>query len=135
VNDWNKQIIDEFHANGGKVGGPFEGAPVLLLHSKGRKTGKTYVNPLAYQRIDDKTVAVFGSKGGYPQHPDWYRNILANPSVSVEIGTETLDVVARDAKGDERERIWTKQKELMPGFADYEKATTRQIPVILLERR
>ena len=135
MNDWNKQIIDEFHANGGKVGGPFEGAPVLLLHSKGRKTGKTYVNPLAYQRIDDKTVAVFGSKGGYPQHPDWYRNILANPSVSVEIGTETLDVVARDAKGDERERIWTKQKELMPGFADYEKATTRQIPVILLERR
>ena len=135
MNDWNKQIIDEFHANGGKVGGPFEGAPVLLLHSKGRKTGKTYVNPLAYQRIDDETVAVFGSKGGYPQHPDWYRNLMANPSVSVEIGNETLDVVARDAKGDERERIWTKQKELMPGFADYEKATTRQIPVILLERR
>jgi deazaflavin-dependent oxidoreductase (nitroreductase family) len=133
MNDWNKQIIDEFRANEGRVGGPFEGAPILLLHSTGRKSGRTYVNPLAYQRLGEKTVAIFGSKGGMPTHPEWYHNVLANPSVKVEIGTETHDAVAHEAKGDEREPIWTKQKELMPGFADYEKATTREIPVIVLE--
>jgi len=134
MNDWNKQIVDEFRANAGKVGGPFENTPVLLLHTTGRKSGKTYINPLAYQKLDDKSVAVFGSKGGFPTHPDWYRNLLANPKVTVEVGTEQYDVVARDVKGDEREPIWTKQKKDFPGFAGYEKATTREIPVVVLER-
>ncbi len=133
MNDWNKQIIDEFRANAGKVGGPFENTPIVLLHSTGRKSGKTYVNPLAYQQVGD-AIAVFGSKGGMPTHPEWYRNVLANPKVSVEVGTDTWDATAREAEGDERRRIWTKQKKEFPGFADYEKATTRQIPVIILER-
>ncbi len=132
--DWNSKIIDEFHANEGKVSGPFEGATLLLLHTKGRKTGMSRVNPLAYQALGDNAFAVFGSKGGAPTHPEWYRNVLANPDVSVEVGTETLEVRAREAAGDERERIWTKQKELIPGFADYETKTSRQIPVIILER-
>jgi deazaflavin-dependent oxidoreductase (nitroreductase family) len=134
VNDWNKRIIDEFRANEGKVGGPFEGAPVLLLHTKGRKSGRERVNPLVYQSIGD-AMAVFGSKGGAPTHPDWYRNVLANPDVMVEVGTETFDVGAQEATGEERDRIWSKQKQDRPPFAEYEKRTTRQIPVILLERR
>jgi deazaflavin-dependent oxidoreductase (nitroreductase family) len=134
MNDWNKQIIDEFHANEGKVGGPFANIPVLLLHTTGRKSGKTYVNPLAYQPLDDGAVAVFGSKGGFPKHPDWYQNLVANPEVEVEAGTERYGAKARVAEGDERERIWSKQKIDAPGFADYEKATTRVIPVIVLER-
>ncbi|HYZ93476.1 MAG TPA: nitroreductase family deazaflavin-dependent oxidoreductase [Actinomycetota bacterium] len=133
MSDWNTKIIDEFHENEGKVGGPFEGATLLLLHSKGRKSGKPRVNPLAYQRLDNG-YAVFGSKGGAPTHPEWYRNVLAHPDVEVEVGTVTHKVKAREAVGEERERIWTKQKQLMPGFADYEKKTDRQIPVIVLER-
>ena len=131
--DWNEKIIDEFHENDGRVGGPFEGATLLLLHSKGRKSGKPRVNPLAYQALGDD-FAVFGSKGGAPTHPEWYRNVLANPDVEVEVGTQSYKAKAREAVGEERERIWTKQKELMPGFADYEKKTSREIPVIILER-
>lgn len=131
--DWNEKIIDEFHENDGRVGGPFEGATLLLLHSKGRKSGKPRVNPLAYQALGDD-FAVFGSKGGAPTHPEWYRNVLANPDVEVEVGTQSYKVKAREAVGEERERIWTKQKELMPGFADYEKKTSREIPVVILER-
>jgi len=134
MNDWNKQIIDEFRANAGKVGGPFENTPIMLLHSTGRKSGKQYVNPLAYQQLDGDAIAVFGSKGGTPTHPEWYRNVLANPTVSVEVGTDKWDATAREAEGEERERIWTKQKKEFPGFADYEQRTTRRIPVIVLER-
>jgi deazaflavin-dependent oxidoreductase (nitroreductase family) len=132
--DFNQKIIDEFRANEGRVGGPFEGAPMLLLHSKGRKSGMERVNPLAYQDLGE-AVAVFGSKGGLPTHPEWYHNVLADPDVTVERGTETFRAKAHEAKGEERERIWTKQKELMPGFADYEKklAGAREIPVIVLE--
>jgi deazaflavin-dependent oxidoreductase (nitroreductase family) len=134
MSDWNTKIIDEFHERKGKVGGPFEGATLLLLHTKGRKSGQPRVNPLAYQELENG-YAVFGSKGGAPTHPEWYRNVLANPDVSVEVGNETYDVKAREAKGEERERIWSKQKKLMPGFADYEKKTSREIPVIVLEPR
>ena len=134
MNDWNKQIIDEFRGNKGRVGGPFEGLPLLLLHSKGRKSGKTYINPLAFQRIDKDTVAVFGSRGGSPTHPDWYRNVLTNPDVIVEEGVEAWEGTAYEAEGDERERIWTKQKADFPGFADYEEKTTRRIPVIVIKR-
>ena len=134
-NDWNRRIIEEFRANGGKVGGRFEGAPMILVHHRGAKTGTRRVSPLVYQSYGDAFV-VFGSKGGAPTHPDWFRNLEANPETEVEVGTETIPVRARTAAGDEREQIWSKQKELMPGFAEYEKtAGSREIPVVVLERR
>jgi deazaflavin-dependent oxidoreductase (nitroreductase family) len=133
VNDWNARIIDEFRTNEGRVGGMFEGHPLLLLHHTGAKTGTERVNPLAYQPLDDGKLAIFGSKGGAPTNPDWIHNLKANPKVRVEVGTDTLDVVARIAEGGEREEIWERQKQLMPGFADYEKKTSRQIPVVVLE--
>jgi deazaflavin-dependent oxidoreductase (nitroreductase family) len=133
VNDWNDRIIAEFRQNEGRVGGPFEGRPLLLLHHFGARTGVERVNPLAYQQVGE-AWAVFGSKGGAPTNPDWYHNLIANPRARVEVGTETFDVVARVAEGEERERIWGDQKRLMPGFADYETRTARPIPVVLLER-
>ena len=133
-NDWNERIIAEFHANEGRVGGRFEGRTLLLLHHRGAKSGIERISPLAYQRLSDDSWAVFGSKGGAPTNPDWYYNLRANPEASVEIGTETIPVTARVAEGDERERIWTKQKHEVPGFADYERKTSRAIPVVILER-
>jgi deazaflavin-dependent oxidoreductase (nitroreductase family) len=133
VNDWNSKIIDEFRANAGKVGGYFEGADLLLLHHTGAKTGTERVNPLAYLAEGDAFV-VFGSKGGAPDNPDWYHNLIAHPKASVEVGTDTHDVVARVAEGEERERLWETIKRLRPGFADYEQKTDRQIPVVVLER-
>ena len=131
--DWNRGIIDEFRANGGKVGGPFAGAPLLLLHHRGARSGIERVNPMMYQAVGD-AFAVFGSKGGSPTNPDWYHNLLANPRATVEVGAESFDVTARVAEGEERARIWEKQKRDYPGFAGYERHTSRQIPVILLER-
>jgi deazaflavin-dependent oxidoreductase (nitroreductase family) len=131
--DWNSKIIAEFRANEGKVGGQFEGAPLLLLHTVGAKSGQPRVNPMMYQDIGGNNVAVFASKAGAPTNPDWYHNLLANPRVSAEIGTGTVEAVARVAEGDERERIWGAQKRAYPGFADYETKTTRQIPVVILE--
>jgi deazaflavin-dependent oxidoreductase (nitroreductase family) len=132
MSDWNSKIIDEFRANEGKVGGPFQGAPLLLLHTVGAKTGLPRVNPMMYQQVPGG-YAVFASKGGAPTNPDWYHNVLAHPQVQAEIGTQTVDLVARVAEGEERERIWTAQKAVAPGFADYERGTSRQIPVIVLE--
>jgi deazaflavin-dependent oxidoreductase (nitroreductase family) len=128
----NDPIIQEFRSNGGKVGGPFEGAPLLLLHTQGARTGQERVNPMMY-RADGDRIAVFASKGGAPTNPDWYHNLLAHPRVTVEVGTETREMVARVAGGEERERIWTGQKRDYPGFADYERNTSREIPVIILE--
>ena len=133
ADDWNQAIIDEFRANEGRVGGGFEGRPLLLLHHRGARSGVERVNPLAYQTLDGGDWAIFASKGGAPTNPDWYHNLRANPRARIEVGTETHDVIARVAEGDERERIWTRQKELMPGFADYEKTTARPIPVVILE--
>jgi deazaflavin-dependent oxidoreductase (nitroreductase family) len=130
--NWNEGIIEEFRANQGKVGGMFKDTPILLLHHKGARTGTVRVNPLAYQATGGDFI-VFGSKGGAPTNPDWYHNLRANPDAEVEVGMETVRVRARIAEGEERERIWTRQKELMPGFAAYEKKTSRQIPVIILE--
>jgi deazaflavin-dependent oxidoreductase (nitroreductase family) len=130
---FNENLIDEFRANAGKVGGPFEGAPMVLLHTTGAKSGKERVNPVVFQPVGDNIV-VFASKGGAPTNPDWYHNLVANPRVKVEVGTDTYDAEARVAEGDERERIWSRQKKVMPGFADYEQKTSRQIPVIILER-
>jgi deazaflavin-dependent oxidoreductase (nitroreductase family) len=132
--NWNDPIIAEFRANGGKVGGQFAGGKMLLLHTTGAKTGQERVNPLAYQELGDGKYAVFGSKAGMPSHPDWYYNLKANPQVKIEIGTETVEAVARVAKGEERERIWEQQKKDAPGFAEYEKKVTRKIPVVILER-
>jgi deazaflavin-dependent oxidoreductase (nitroreductase family) len=132
VQDWNSKIIEEFRANGGKVGGNFEGAPLLLLHTTGARSGRERVNPVMYQKVGDG-YAVFASKGGAPVNPDWYHNLLANPRVRAEIGTDTVELTARVADGHTRDRIWTAQKSAYPGFADYEQKTTRQIPVVILE--
>jgi deazaflavin-dependent oxidoreductase (nitroreductase family) len=132
MTDFNGKIIEEFRANEGKVGGPFEGAPLLLLHTVGAKSGQPRVNPMMYQRLPGG-YAVFASKGGAPVNPDWYHNVLAHPQVTAEIGTGTLEFLARVAEGEERDRIWTAWKAANPGFADYERKTTRQIPVIILE--
>ena len=132
-NDFNRRIIEEFRANGGEVGGQFEGAPMLLLHTTGAKTGKERVSPLMYQQVGDD-LAIFGSRGGAPTHPDWYRNIVAEPSVTVEVGTETVPMQARITSGEERARIWEQQKAMAPGFAEYEKTANREIPVVLLSR-
>ena len=130
--DWNQGVIEEFRANEGKVGGMFESMPILLLHHTGARSGKVRVNPLAYQVVGDQ-FAVFASKGGAPSNPDWYHNLKANPNVTIEVGTQSIPVRARVAEAEERERIWNRQKELMPGFADYELKTSRKIPVIVLE--
>lgn len=131
-NDRNQGIIEEFRSRGGKVGGPFEGAPILLLHHIGARSGRVRVNPMMYQAVDGG-FAVFASKGGAPTNPDWYHNLVANPRATVEVGTDSVDVVARVADGDERERIWSLQKERYPNFAAYESKTTRRIPVVMLE--
>lgn len=132
ANDWNTRLIEEFRANGGKVGGQFAGAPLLLLHTTGARSGEERVNPVMYQDLGGP-VAVFASKGGAPTNPAWYHNVMANPEVTAEIGTETRRFRARVATGDEREQIWARQKQDFPGFADYEANTTRQIPVVVLE--
>jgi deazaflavin-dependent oxidoreductase (nitroreductase family) len=133
VNDFNRNLIAEFRAGDGTVGGPFEGAPLLLLTTTGAKTGRKHTTPLVYQADGDRIV-VFGSKGGAPSHPAWYHNLVANPTVTVELPTETFEARAVTAEGAERDRIWNAQKELMPGFKEYEAKTDRQIPVIVLER-
>jgi len=130
--DWNTGIIDEFRANQGKVGGMFERTPILLLHHTGARSGTVRVNPLAYRKDGDRFV-VFGSKGGAPTNPDWYHNLMAHPDATIEVGTDEIPVRARLATPEERERIWTQQKIDAPGFAEYERKTSRQIPVIILE--
>ena len=134
MSDWNDKIIAEFRANGGRVGGNFEGAPLLLLHSTGAKSGQERVSPMMYQAVGDG-FAVFASKAGAETNPDWYHNLVANPEASAEVGTETIELTARVLDPDERAPIWEKQKSDYPGFADYEKKTDRVIPVVLLERR
>jgi deazaflavin-dependent oxidoreductase (nitroreductase family) len=134
AHDFNARIIEEFRANQGKVGGPFEGRPLLLLHHTGAKSGVERVNPVAYQVVGD-AYAIFGSNSGGDTNPSWYHNLLANPEVTVEVGTTTIKVTARQAEGAERERIWERQKTERPAFADMEKQTSRRIPVLVLEPR
>jgi deazaflavin-dependent oxidoreductase (nitroreductase family) len=133
MNEWNRQIIAEFRANDGVVGGELAGMQLLLLHHTGAKSGLERVNPLAYQRLGN-SVAIFASKGGAPTNPDWYHNLVANPHVTVEIGTETHSATARVAQDEERARIWSTQMEKYPNFAEYEeKAAPRKIPVVVLD--
>ena len=135
MSDRNTAIVEEFRANEGRVGGYFEGRTLLLLHHRGARSGAERINPLAYQPLDDGSWAIFGSRGGAPRDPDWVYNLKANPDVEIEVGTERYPVRARIAEGDERARIWERQKERWPAFADYETKTTREIPVVVLERR
>jgi deazaflavin-dependent oxidoreductase (nitroreductase family) len=129
--DWNAQIIEEFHANAGQVGGMFEGMPLLLLHHTGAKTGTSRINPLAYLADGDRYV-VFASKGGAPENPAWYHNLKAHPDIKIEVGTDTIDAVASEASGEERDRLWRAQVERVPQFGDYETQTPRTIPVMIL---
>jgi deazaflavin-dependent oxidoreductase (nitroreductase family) len=129
--DFNAQVIAEFRDNQGQVGGVFEGMTLLLLHHTGAKSGQSRTNPLVYQGEDGRYV-IFASKGGAPTNPDWYYNLKAHPEVQIEVGTQTLDVVASEATGDERDRIFRAQVERSPQFGDYEKKTDRVIPVIIL---
>ena len=131
VNDWNANIIAEFRSNEGKVGGQFEGAPVLLLHTKGAKSGKERINPMMYLDYEGKRY-IFASYAGAPTNPDWYHNLVANPDVTVEAGTETYEATATPVSLEERDRIYPVQAERFANFAEYETLTTRKIPVVEL---
>lgn len=133
VTDFNRKIIDEFRANAGRVGGPFEGAPMLLLHTTGARTGAERVNPMMYLELEGRRF-VFASKAGAPANPDWYRNLVANQSVTVELGPETYSATARPLVGEERDRIYAEQARRYPGFAEYQEKTDRVIPVVELVR-
>jgi deazaflavin-dependent oxidoreductase (nitroreductase family) len=134
VNDMNARIIEEFRNNAGNVGGPFEGRNMLLLHNIGAGSGTERLNPLVYQELDGN-FAIFASKGGAPTNPAWYYNLVANPEVTIEVGTESVAVRARVAEREERDEIWERQKQAISAFADYEAATDRIIPVVVLEPR
>ncbi|NMH95996.1 nitroreductase family deazaflavin-dependent oxidoreductase [Pseudonocardia acidicola] len=131
--DWNQQIIEEFRANGGKVGGQFAGAPMILIHHIGAKSGTVRVNPLVYFPDGDRFVIV-ASKAGAPTNPDWYHNLKAHPRIDVEVGTQTFPVDVQEATGEEREVLWKRIVEQMPGFGDYQANTSRRIPVLVLTR-
>lgn len=133
INDFNRTVIEEFRANDGKVSGQFEGAPLLLLTTTGAKTGNLHTSPVVFLHDGDR-ILVFGSKAGAPTHPAWYHNLVANPTVTVELPGERFDARAVVLEGEERDRLFDRQKALMPGFADYERKTTRRIPVVALER-
>jgi deazaflavin-dependent oxidoreductase (nitroreductase family) len=131
ANDWNRQIIEEFRANEGRVGGQFAGAPILLLTTTGARSGQPRTSPMMY--LDDSGRRyVFASKAGAPTNPDWYHNLKANPAVTVEVGTDELRATAREVTGPERDRIYAHQSGLYPGFAEYQEKTDRTIPVVEL---
>jgi deazaflavin-dependent oxidoreductase (nitroreductase family) len=132
VNDWNKQIIAEFRENGGKVGGPFEGATMLLLHHVGARSGTERVTPLVYFPDGDRML-IIASAAGAPKNPDWYHNIKTTPRVEVEVGTDTVTVDARELPGTERDEKWAEITAKAPGFAEYQTKTSRVIPVIALQ--
>jgi deazaflavin-dependent oxidoreductase (nitroreductase family) len=134
VDDFNGRIINEFRANEGKVGGNFEGAPMLILHSVGARSGDARLNPLMYLPDGDRYL-VFASKGGAPTNPAWYHNLLAHPDATIEVGTNTVDVTAVALQGEERDRFFARQATLYPMFADYETKTSRTIPVVALTPR
>jgi deazaflavin-dependent oxidoreductase (nitroreductase family) len=129
--NFNAQIIKEFRANEGRVGGMFEGSTLLLLHHTGAKSGKSRINPLVYLN-DRGRYVVFASKAGAPSNPDWYHNLKSHPNVTIEVGTDTIEVVASEATGEERDRLYRTQAERAPQFAEYAKQTDRVIPVIVL---
>ena len=129
--DFNQRIIDEFRSTGGEVGGMFEGAPMLLLHNVGARSGQERISPLVYL-ADAGRYIVFASKGGAPTNPSWYHNVIAHPDVTIEVGTERIKARAREVRGPERDRLYAAQAAVRPNFADYEKKTDRVIPVVAL---
>jgi len=135
-NNWNEKVIADFRANDGRVGGPFEGAPMVLVHHRGRRTGQEYVNPMMYLASErgDGTIYVFASKGGAPTNPDWYYNLTVAGKGSVELGTGTFPVSVRELHGEEHDRIYAEQARRYPGFAEYAEKTAgvRTIPVLEL---
>ena len=134
MSDWNTGIIEEFRANAGKVGGPFEGASMIILHTIGAKSGEERETPLVYFPQDDGSMLVVASKGGAPTNPDWYHNLKANPRFDVEVGTETFTVEAEELDPDQRAKAWPGIVAERPGFGDYETKTTRVMPVFRLRR-
>jgi deazaflavin-dependent oxidoreductase (nitroreductase family) len=131
--DWNAKIIEEFRANEGRVGGPFEGAPVLLLHTTGAKSGATRVKPMMYLDLNNHRY-VFATKSGADTNPDWFHNLRAHPRVTVEVGTEKYHAIAVNVTGEDRDRVYSEQARRYPGFAEYAKKTSRVIPVVELGR-
>lgn len=134
MNDFNQQIIAEFRANDGKVGGDFEGADMVLVHHTGARSGTERVTPLVYRPEGDGWI-IFASKAGAPDNPAWYHNLKANPDTTIEVGSERIEVTATEVTGADRDRIFEAQKRDVPQFADYEASTDRVIPVILFQRR
>jgi len=133
TSDFNAGVIKEFRENGGKVGGQFAGAPLILLITTGAKSGQPRTSPLVHSTDGDHLV-IIASKAGAPTNPDWYYNLVANPEVTVEQGTEKFQARATVAQDAERERLYNQMAAQMPGFAEYQKNTTRVIPVVVLER-
>lgn len=131
MNDYNAQIIDEFRANAGKVGGSWEGRDLLLLTTTGRKSGRSHTTPIVYTRDGDRLL-VYASKAGAPAHPDWYLNLVADPNVVVEVGGDRYEAVAAPLTGDERDRAFDEQARRSPAFAEYQEKTDRVIPVVAL---
>jgi deazaflavin-dependent oxidoreductase (nitroreductase family) len=136
MSDWNQQIITEFRANEGRVGGPFENATMVLVHHAGRKSGKEYVTPLVYQPGENDSIYIFASAAGAPDDPQWYRNLTAAGQATVEVGTSTYPVSVTEISGAERDRVYAEQVKRMPGFGEYEEKTAgiRTIPVLQLTR-
>jgi deazaflavin-dependent oxidoreductase (nitroreductase family) len=138
VTDWNTKVVAEFRANGGRVGRPFEGAPLVLVHHRGRRSGREYVNPMMYlpHETDDNVIYVFATKGGEPSNPEWYYNLTVAGEGSIERGTDRYSVAVRELTGDERNRVYAEQARRYPGFADYARHTEgiRTIPVLELTR-
>jgi len=133
MDELNQGVIREFRANQGKVGGPMEEMPILLLTMTGAKTGRSLTRPLCYSRDEDRLV-IIASYGGAPRNPPWYHNLTANPEVTVEVGAEKFKARATETSGSERQRLFDAQARLMPFFNDYQKKTKRQLPVLILTR-
>jgi deazaflavin-dependent oxidoreductase (nitroreductase family) len=134
MNDFNRTQIEEFRRTGGKVSGMFAGAPMILITHKGAKSGKEYTNPLVYTR-DGEDYVIIASKGGAPDDPQWFRNVVAHPDITVEVGSERFPATARVAEGAERDRLFRAMADKMPNFDEYQRNTERVIPVVVLHRR
>lgn len=133
ISEWNQAVVEEFRANGGEVGGRFNGRNLLLLHTIGRESGVERINPIAYVR-DSKRFVIIASKGGADTHPDWYYNLISHPDITIEVGTESFQVHAVEAREPERSRLYEKMIEMMPAFAEYRQKTARVIPVFILKK-
>ena len=133
MNDYNRRLIEEFRAHGGKVDGMWEGTPLLLLTTAGARSGEPRTTPMAYLPDGDRLI-VWASNGGSPRNPDWYHNLLAHPQVTVEVGTETFDAIAVVTADAERDRLWARGVAVYPSLAEHQAKTTRQIPAIVLSR-